>query len=105
MAEAAASALQVVFSDDSRQRIDRAGTDNLQAFEAYSRAIENLRVRTTDSELRAVEQLQRAVELDPEFARAHAMLAYAYLGGNSWMELNSAERWVFAHDAARTALR
>jgi TolB-like protein len=105
VAEAAASALQVVFSDDSRQRIDRAGTDNLQAFEAYSRAIENLRVRTTDSVLQAVEQLQRAVELDPEFARAHAMLAYAYLGGNSWMELNSAERWVFAHDAARTALR
>ena len=84
VAEAAASAVQVVMSPDVKQRIDREGTDNLAALEAYSKAMENLRVRTIDSNFEAIEQLKQAVEIDPDYARAHAMLGYAYLNIRSW---------------------
>jgi len=107
IAESVASALELALLGETKQRIDREGTDNLAAFEAYSSAIENLRVRTTDSVLQAVEQLQRAVELDPDFARAHAMLGYAYLQGyyRSWSGLSDAELDEHARDAAKAALR
>jgi len=107
IAESVASALELALLGETRQRIDREDTDNLAAFEAYSRAIDKLRVRTTESVLQAVEQLERAVELDPDFARAHAMLGYAYLTEyyRSWSGLSDAKIEERARDAAKAALR
>jgi TolB-like protein/cytochrome c-type biogenesis protein CcmH/NrfG len=107
IAEAVASALEIAVGEDARLRIDREGTDNRAALEAYSRAIANLRARTTDSVAQAVEQLKRAVELDPEYARAHAMLGHIYGDWRYavWSELTRAERRELARDAANTALR
>jgi TolB-like protein/cytochrome c-type biogenesis protein CcmH/NrfG len=107
IAEAVASVFQIAVREEVRQRIDRESTDNLTAFEAYSRAINNLRVMTTESFFQATQQLQRAVEIDPDFARAHALLGYAYLSEYccSWMELTDAERRNLARDAANTALQ
>jgi TolB-like protein len=107
IADAVASALQIAVLETSRQRIDRAGTDNLAAFEAYSRAIDNLRILTTESFGRAVEQLQQAVEFDPTFARAHALLGVVYLDEYCCDRVNWTvpERKDLARDAATTALR
>jgi TolB-like protein len=107
IAEAVTSALELVLQGETKRRIDREGTDNLQAFEEYSKAIENLRANVTDSVQLAVQQLQRAIELDPDFARAHAMLGYAYLDGyySVWSELDDEEISARARDAANTALR
>ena len=107
IAAAVTSALRIVMREEVRQRIDRESTDNVAAFEAYSRAIDSLRVLTTESFGRALKQLQRAVELDPDFARAYAMLGYAYL--NEYCcpgaELTRAERRDLAREAAKTALQ
>ncbi len=107
IAEAVASVMQIVFLEDTKQRIDREGTDNLQAFEAYSKAMENLRTTTTDSVQLAVEQLQRAIELDPDFARAHAMLGHAYIEFHNfyWSGLDPDEIVSRARDEANEALR
>jgi TolB-like protein/Flp pilus assembly protein TadD len=107
IAEAVASVMQIVLREDTRQPIDREGTDNLAAFEQYSRAIDNLRVRTFESVAQAAEQLQRAVELDQDYARAHAMLGHVYIDSRYGLssELTDEERRERAHAAARTALR
>jgi TolB-like protein/Tfp pilus assembly protein PilF len=105
VAAAAASALELALLGESKLRIDREGTDNLAAFEAYSKAIENLRVETIDSTLQAIEQLRRAVELDPDFARAHAMLGYTYLGQWAWIRVTDDEPKELAREAAQAALR
>jgi TolB-like protein/Flp pilus assembly protein TadD len=105
IAAAVTSALHIVMRDEVRQRIDRAGTDNLAAFEAYSQAIDNLRVHTIESFFQAVEQLQRAVELDSDFARAHALLGYIYLDEYFYSFMTASERRNRSRDAARTALR
>jgi len=109
IAEAVTSALELSLQGETKQRIDREGTDNLEAFEEYSKAIDNLRVSTVDSVQRAAEQLQRAIELDPDFARAHAMLGHMYLAYEytdfRWAELGYGELKGRARDAANTALR
>jgi TolB-like protein len=120
IAEAVASALELSLLGESKQRIDREGTDNLKAYEEYSRAMQNLRVRTTESIRLAVEQLHRAVGLDPDFARAHAVLGLVYTcapvktgtrethlcnrSGHGWSELDRAERERRARAAAEAAI-
>lgn len=107
IAEAVASALELSLLSDSRQRIDREETDNLAAFEEYSKAMENLRVRTFDSVPKAAEQLQRAIELDPDFARAHALLGHVYLSTRygASTKLNEQELAERARESAKSALK
>jgi len=62
-----------------RAEMDRARllpTENLDAWECYHRAMwHNFRFTAVDSE-QAKAFLQRALQLDPEFARAHAALSF-----------------------------
>ena len=46
----------------------------MEAYEAYSRGMMNLRMATRDSLDRAVAQFERAVERDREYAEAWAAL-------------------------------
>ncbi|MCW5967884.1 MAG: tetratricopeptide repeat protein [Blastocatellales bacterium] len=62
-----------------------AGTTSLEAFRYYSLALE--RTPALDN-ISAIELLEKAVALDPEFAMAHARIGYAY-----------AVTWVFAEKA------
>jgi adenylate cyclase len=50
----------------------------LAAYEAFAKGVLNLRAETYDSLDRAVILLERAVELDPGYARAHLELGIAY---------------------------
>ncbi|MET0554222.1 MAG: protein kinase [Vicinamibacteria bacterium] len=50
----------------------------LAAYEAFAKGVLNLRAETYDSLDRAVILLERAVELDPGYARAHMELGVAY---------------------------
>jgi TolB-like protein len=104
IAAAVTSALQVVMREEVRQRIDRAGTGSLAAFEAYSRAIDSLQVHTISSFEQAVEQLQHAVEFDPDYARAHALLGHLYLDEYFHTYTTAAERMDRARNAAKAAL-
>lgn len=50
-------------------------TDNLEAYRYYSLGVEKAQAFQT---IEAVDLLQKAVALDPEFAMAHARIGYAY---------------------------
>ena len=56
-------------------RLAAALTDNLEAYRYYSLAVEKARGMQSRE---AIELLERAVRLDPEFAMAHARIGYAY---------------------------
>jgi len=107
IAQAVTSALQLSLLGDTKQRIDREDTDNLEAFETFSRAMANLESPTTDSVQRAVAQLQHAIELDPDFARAHVMLGRAYHDPRywAWSELSEEEIAARVRQQANTALQ
>jgi TolB-like protein len=61
----------------------RKTTDNLDAYDLYLRALQYERRYDMAHFLEGRTMLRKAVELDPTFARAHALLAY-YTFGTGW---------------------
>ena len=55
-------------------------TDDLQAYQLYLRGSEAAHQRSATSLRRAIDFFRRALERDPDYARAHAGLAEAYIG-------------------------
>jgi tetratricopeptide (TPR) repeat protein len=60
--------------------LPRATTPSLEALQAYALALEDGRIN--DQRLESIPHLKRAIELDPNFALAHAQLSGTYT--NTW---------------------
>ena len=75
VAAAIASTLQATLSVDERDRLLRAPTDDLAAYEAYLLGRQRLAERSSASLAAAADLFQRAIALDPDFALAHVGLA------------------------------
>jgi TolB-like protein/Flp pilus assembly protein TadD len=67
-----ANSLQAEFSISEQERIEEQPTDSPAAYALYLKALSSLWTET------APEDLDRAIELDPEFAEAYALKAYHY---------------------------
>jgi TolB-like protein/Tfp pilus assembly protein PilF len=76
IAQAVAGALQVRLSSGEARRLQRVGTRNARAYEAYLKARQLRPLSCTRFE-RTRQLLQEAIELDGVFAEAHAALADA----------------------------
>lgn len=70
--------LDVKLGKDEADAIERDETTSVDAFEAYSRGVVNLRSAGRDAIDRAISLFERAVELDPQYAAAWAALGGAY---------------------------
>jgi TolB-like protein len=95
IAQKIALALRTELTPEELERIEARPTENLEAYQAYLRGryYMDLPHFTADDLNRALREFQRATELDPDFAIAHAELATAH-----------AQRvfyWVDASDARR----
>jgi TolB-like protein/Tfp pilus assembly protein PilF len=86
-------ALQVALQPDEREILRRAPTKNTEAYSLYLRGRELLH-KTRDENLRAERMLLQALEIDPEFALAHAALGdcYAQRGLKWWAGLEVVEQ-------------
>jgi serine/threonine protein kinase/Tfp pilus assembly protein PilF len=75
--------LEVKLGKAEADAIERDETRSVEAFEAYSRGVVNMRSAGRDAIDRAIALLERAVQLDPKYAAAWAALGGAYnLKGN-----------------------
>jgi len=85
---------------------DKAPTQNVEAYELYLQGRAIWKRRGEDNLKRAVDLYQRALGLDPGFARAYAALASAYvvLPGYTREEDDEATYMPLAETAARQAL-
>ena len=72
------SALALTLTASEQKALADKGTDNPLAYEEYLKGWENYRRFTSESFARAKIHLEKAVELDPEFARAYGALAILY---------------------------
>ena len=70
------SALTVQMTPDETARLAHKGTDNLEAYDYFLRAREHNARQTKDANAESVSLLRRAVELDPKFATAYALLSW-----------------------------
>lgn len=78
IAEAVLQELRVTLLGEQRQVISDRDTEDLLAFEAFTKGQIELRKRTPQAIASAQAHFRHALELDPKFARAHVELANAY---------------------------
>jgi TolB-like protein len=69
------------------ERAKRKPTESLDAYDYFLRGMAALHQGTKDANDEALRLFYKAIELDPEFASAHAMAAYCYAWrkSNGWM--------------------
>jgi tetratricopeptide (TPR) repeat protein len=103
------SVIGAIFPQLERAEIERAKrkpTESLQAYDYYLRALSSLHHRfTRDGNIEAVELLQRANVIDPEFAAAYAARAHCYFQRKlfGW-RVDAAQERVEARRLARRAI-
>lgn len=78
IAQSVAKELKVRLVSSERQQLDKTYTKNMQAYQAYLTGKHYLNQKTAGSIQTAIMHLEKAVELDPEFALPYASLAYGY---------------------------
>jgi TolB-like protein/DNA-binding winged helix-turn-helix (wHTH) protein len=71
-------ALEVSLTQQQEGLIADRSTTNAEAFQAYQMGVYFFGTRTKDSLLKAVDHFNKAIELDPDYAKAYAMLADTY---------------------------
>ena len=72
------SALALKLTSSEQKALTDKGTDNLQAYDEFLKGWQGYRLLTKAGFAEAKIRLEKAVELDPEFARAYAALAVLY---------------------------
>ena len=87
-------ALAVELSENEKNEIKLGKTNNIEAREAFQRGWELYSKFNAQDNAKAEGHLQKAIELDPEFGRAHAALALVYYRGYrfNW-EREMGESW------------
>jgi TolB-like protein/DNA-binding winged helix-turn-helix (wHTH) protein/Tfp pilus assembly protein PilF len=72
------SALQVELAPGEQQRLTRSYATSIEAYDEYLRGLDLLGRRASADNPEARAHFERAIELEPGFARAHAGLAMTY---------------------------
>jgi len=72
------AALAAILTQDQGKIISDWGTKNTEAYDAYLQAGAHLFPQTRDNVAKAIDYLNKAVALDPDFGPAHVRLAAAY---------------------------
>ena len=72
-------AMKATLTNDEQLRISNIPTDSLAAYNLYTQGRDNLYKRRLETSLKAREQFEDAIALDPNYAEAHAGLAESVL--------------------------
>lgn len=72
------AALAVELTSEEKDLVAKKGTENVAAYDAFLQGREHYHLHTRKDMDKAVAYLKKAIELDPNYGRAHAMLAVAY---------------------------
>jgi adenylate cyclase len=74
------TALKVKLTPEEHKRLQRAPTNNLEAYDFYLRGSESFRRAFFKNETFAParQMLEKAIELDPQYAAAYALLGHTY---------------------------
>ncbi len=98
--------LGITLLEPERKAIDARPTDSVQAYQAYLRGIGYADAADFTERTRrlALKMFERAVELDPDFALAHAQVSVAHSALYHWGYDRTAERQAMAKRAVDRAL-
>ncbi len=84
-----AEEIEVIITPEEQKRIEKAPTENLEAYDEFLKGLEILNNTVDQEELKkAIPYFQKAIRLDNSFARAYAAAAITYYT----IEINFSER-------------
>ncbi|HSG06759.1 MAG TPA: hypothetical protein VLA36_00275 [Longimicrobiales bacterium] len=86
------------------ERLGAPPTKSLEAYNAYLRGVHHLHTFTRESLPEAAVDFKQAIALDPEFGRAHARLAWAYVIQNNLGLARRGELFPLIREHARLSL-
>jgi serine/threonine-protein kinase len=105
VAERVAQALDITLLEPERRALASRPTENMEAYDYYLRGNEYFHRSLDESDFRiAVQMYEKAVELDPMFALAHAQLSRAHVYMYFMFHDHIEERLAMAKDALDKAL-
>lgn len=78
VAQKIVAALAVKLTEDEQKRLVRKYTDNMEAYDALLQGLEYKNNYTKEANLQARQMFERAIDLDPEFALAYALLGLTH---------------------------
>jgi TolB-like protein/Flp pilus assembly protein TadD len=105
IATAIAQKLQLKLAGDEAKGITKKYTDNNEAYQLYMKGKYHYAKRTRDDFQKAIDYFQRAVELDPNFALAYALIADAYASMPAYPYLSPNDAFPKAKAAAHRAIQ
>ena len=98
-------ALKVSLTPEEKLRLGRApGTENMQAYEHMMRGLHFMVQSQREGNARSIENFERAIQLDPGYARAYAYLSVAHLFAFTFQLDTSSEALERALAAAQRGL-
>jgi TolB-like protein/Flp pilus assembly protein TadD len=101
---AIAKEIEAAFTPEEERRITRTEPVNPEAYEAFLKGKFFYFKFTEEGFKSAVEYLEKAIEIDPNFAEAHAWLAGAYWLPSIWGYSRPEESFLKARSAANKAV-
>src|SRR5687768_11089223 len=96
--------LRQKLSGADTERISKRGTENTEAYQQYLKGRFHWNKRTIEDINKSIEHFQKAIEIDPSYARAYAGLADSYAVIPSYTNNRSKEAFPKARTAALKAL-
>jgi serine/threonine-protein kinase len=78
VARAVAREIRVALTPQDERRLASTDAVNRDAYDLYLKGIQYADQETDEGQTKSIESLEQAVQLDPQFASAHARLALAY---------------------------
>ena len=78
VAKKIADEIQAIITPEEEKRLDEVPTENLEAYDAFLKGLDLFYQGNREGLEQAIAHYEKAIELDPEFARAYAGLAIAY---------------------------
>jgi TolB-like protein/Tfp pilus assembly protein PilF len=104
VAQAIAGEINVTLTPQEEAELAGSGPVDPDAYEAYLRARYHWNKRTREDLDRCMAYIERAIEIDPDYALAHAHLAEAYVILGDWGWFPPREMYLKAESTARKAL-
>jgi adenylate cyclase len=104
VAQNVARALQITLKPAAATQIEKAGTADLEAYNAYLKGLYHFNTWSKEGLEQSIEYFERAIARDSAFAKAYAAMAFAYDLEGQFGYLPLGEAYSKAKEAAHRAL-
>ena len=104
VAQQVAQALQITLKPAEARQIEKAGTADLEAYNAYLKGLYHFNTWSKEGLEKSIEYFEQAIARDPAFAKAYAAMAFAYDLQGQFGYLPLGEAYSKAKEAAHRAL-